>query len=300
MGGVVPHLLRRFLWLVLVVGAACAVVHRVLAFAPGVQDILPRLDAWALDALTGNLGESARYRVGASVTELLADTAAESLIVVGLALAFSLAGAGLLSWLWHARGFVRLGATSRGLTYVVSASPAFLLAYWAQIAVNVSVAHAVAAGWIDRPSWFPVPNEVGFVRYVLAALVLAVGSGMLMEAARSLSAEVDRVLRADFVLFARAGGGALYPHLVPSLIGPIASLTLNRLTALFGGAVIVEVVFNVPGVGRLTWDAALERDPALLLGATLLWASIYAFGRLGSEVASTLADPRRRHAVEGS
>lgn len=281
-------------------GAACAVVHRVLALAPGTQDILPRLDTWAAGAVTGDLGESMKYRVGASVTELLAATATESLIVVGLALAFSVGGAGLLAWLWHARGFVRLGAASRGTTYVISASPAFLLAYWAQIAVNVSVASAVEAGWIDRPGWFPVPNEVGFVRYVLAGLVLAVGSGMLMEAARSLSAEVDRVLRADFVLFARAGGGPLYKHLVPSLLGPVASLTLNRLTALFGGAVIVEVVFNVPGLGRLTWDAALERDPALLLGTTLLWACIYALGRLGSEMVSMLADPRRRHAAGGA
>lgn len=281
-------------------GAACAVVHRVLALAPGTQDVLPRLDAWAAGVLTGDLGESTRYRIGASVTELLADTASESLIVVGLALAFSLGGAGLLSWIWHARGFVRLGAASRGSTYVISASPAFLLAYWVQIGVNVSVAHAVEAGWMDRPSWFPVPNDVGFVRYLLAAGVLAIGSGMLMEAARSLSAEVDRVLRADFVLFARAGGEPLYRHVVPSLLGPVASLTLNRLTALFGGAVIVEVVFNVPGLGRLTWDAALERDPSLLLGTTLLWALIYALGRLASEVVSRVADPRQRYATEGS
>lgn len=281
-------------------GAACAVVHRVLALAPGTREVLPELSAWFSGVLTGDLGESARYRIGASVTELLAQTAVESLIVVGLALVFSMLGASLLAWLWHARGFVRLGATSRGLTYVISASPAFLLAYWSQIGVNVSVASAVQAGWIDRPGWFPVPNEVGFVRYLLAALVLAIGSGMLMEAARSLSAEVERVLRADFVLFARAGGGPLYRHVLPNLLGPFASLTLNRLTALFGGAVVVEVVFNVPGLGRLTWDAALERDPAVLLGTTLLWALIYALSRLGSEVAATLADPRRRAVTEAA
>ena len=77
-------------------GAACAVVHRVLALAPGTQDVLPHLGDWAIGVLTGDLGESTRYRIGASVTELLADTAAESLLVVGLALAFSVGGAGVL------------------------------------------------------------------------------------------------------------------------------------------------------------------------------------------------------------
>lgn len=297
MGGVGPRLLRHALWLLLVVGAACAVVHRVLALAPGTQDILPGFGTWVARVLQGDLGESLRYRVGASVSELLLDTASESIVVVGLALAFSLTGAGLLAWIWQARGFVKTGAVTKALTYVVSASPAFLLAYWVQIGVNVSVASAIKAGWIDPPSWFPVPNDVGMMRYILAAAVLAVGSGMLMEAARSLSGEVQRILRSDFVLFARAGGESLFRHIVPSLLGPLFSLTLTRMTALFGGAVIVEVIFNVPGLGRLTWDAALERDPALLLGATLLWALIYALSRIASEIASTLADPRKRAAV---
>ncbi len=299
MAGVGPRLLRHALWLLLVVGAACAVVHRVLALAPGTQDVLPGFWAWIGGVLSGDLGESMRYRVGASVSELLLDTASESILVVGLALVFSLSGAGLLAWIWQARGFVKLGAVSKALTYVISASPAFLLAYWVQIGVNVSVAAAIKAHWIEPPSWFPVPNDVGMMRYILAALVLAVGSGMLMEAARSLAAEVQRILRSDFVLFARAGGESLFRHIVPSLLGPLFSLTLNRLTALFGGAVIVEVIFNVPGLGRLTWDAALERDPALLLGATLLWALIYALSRIASEMASTLADPRKRAAVDG-
>lgn len=296
MGGVAPRLARSVLWLVLVVGAACAVVHQVLAIAPGTQHTLPALSTWLGHALQGDLGESTKYRVGATVTELLWDTAGESLLVVGLSLLFSLVGASLLATLWQAKSLPRASAGSRGLTYVISASPAFLLAYWTQIGVNVGVAEAAKAGWMQHPDWFPVPNDVGLMRYVLAALVLAVGSGMLMEAARSLTAEVQRVLASDFVLFARAGGEPVFRHVAPSLMGPFFSLTLNRLTALFGGAVIVEVIFNVPGLGRLTWDAALERDPALLLGATLLWALIYALGRIGAQWASTLADPRKRGA----
>lgn len=287
----------RGVWLLFVATAASWVVHRVLALAPGTRETLPDFGGWLLDALTGDLGESTRYRVGAGVLELLGTTSQESFRVVGLALLFSMLGAGALATVWSGRRPGPVASGSRGLTYLVSASPAFLLAYWTMIGVNAGIASGAKAGWWVPPSWFPVPNDVGYVRYVLAAAVLALGSGMLMEAARSLTAEIRRVTSADFVLFARAGGQPLYKHVVPGLLGPIFTLTLNRLTALFGGAVIVEVIFNVPGLGRLTWDAALMRDSHLLLGASLVWALLYAGARLVADVGATLADTRRRRAA---
>ncbi|MEM7679148.1 MAG: ABC transporter permease subunit, partial [Myxococcota bacterium] len=119
-----------------------------------------------------------------------------------------------------------------------------------------------------------------------------------MEAARGLSAELDRVASTDFILFARASGRPLWRHVIPNLVGPMASLTVNRLIAIFGGSVVVEVIFNVPGLGRLTWDAALMRDAPVLLGATAVWATVYALGRLLAEIVSVVADPRLRRGAD--
>ena len=285
------------LWLLSVAGLASCAVYGVLAASPGAPDDLPGWAPWALGVLVGDLGVSSRYRVGASVSELVGAAAIESVLVVSLSLVFALAGATALAWLWSGRSRPVSAATTRAFTYLVSASPAFLLAYWSLIAVNGGIAGGVEAGWWGRPSWFPVPIASGIVRYLLASAVLAIGSGVLMEAARGLSAELDRILRADFVLFARAAGRPLWRHVVPNLVGPVATLAVNRLIAIFGGSVIVEVIFNVPGLGRLTWDAALERDAQVLLGATVVWAAVYALARLAAEVVVVVADPRARQSA---
>lgn len=294
------RLVGRALWLVAVTVLASSVVYVIVARAPGSERNLPSFSSWATRVVGGDLGQSESYRVGADVTGLVGEAAAESIFVVGLALLMSMSLGAAVAATWHLRGRPAVARTSRGLTYLVSASPAFLLAYWVQLGVNASVQRLIRRGIIEPPIWYPVPSDEGWIRYALAAAVLAVGSGMLMESARSIHAEVERVLDMDFILFARAGGRPLAAHLIPNLISPLASLTLNRLTALFGGAVVIEVVFNVPGLGRLTWDAGLARDAPLLLAAALVWSILYGFARLFAAAVPPIFDPRARAAQEGA
>lgn len=294
------RLLGLAAWLGIVVVAGCGAVFAVLTLAPGsASDVagaaIAELDFldWLTAAITGDLGISQTYRVGAPVSGLIWAALAESISIVALGLLLTMATALGLAWLWVGHVAPRVGRASRWLTYALSASPAFLLAYWIINVSNVSVVHASAAGWIARPQWFPMPSG-GAVRYVLAAVALAVGSGVLMEAARGLSAEVERIMASEFVLFARAGGEPLWRHVGPSLVAPLTSSVVNRLTALFGGSVVIETVFNIPGLGRLTWEAALRRDAAVLLGVTAVWAVAYATAKLCSEAIVVVVDPRRR------
>lgn len=294
MSSVAVRIVGRALWLALVTAGATGAVYLILASAPGSENRIPSFGAWAAGVLRADLGESDHYRVGADVVTLVSHAAVESFRVVGLALLLSMTGGISIAATWWTRGRPALSTVTRVATYVLSASPAFLLAYWVQLSINASVHRLVREEIIPPPAWYPVPSDAGWPRYVLAAAVLATGSGMLMEAARSIHAEVERVLATDFVLFARASGRPLAAHLIPNLIAPMATLTLNRLTALFGGAVVIEVVFNVPGLGRLTWDAGLARDARLLLGAAVLWASLYGAARLIATAVLPLFDPRAR------
>ncbi|MEL7371578.1 MAG: ABC transporter permease [Myxococcota bacterium] len=294
----IVRLLSHAGWLFAVAGLATCAVYGMLVGAPGAPDDLPSLGAWVGALFVGDLGFSSRYRTGAPVFELVLSAASESAAVVVLALVCALLGAAVLAWLWSSDRRPTTGAVARPLVYVLSASPAFLLAYWTVLFINGSTAAGMDAGWWTRPAWFPVPLSVGALRYLLAAVVLAVGSGVLMEAARGLSAELDRMLGADFILFARASGRPLWRHVAPNLVGPVATLAVNRLIAIFGGSVVVEVIFNVPGLGRLTWDAALLRDAPVLLGTTAVWAVLYATARLLAEISSVLADPRLRRGSE--
>ncbi len=292
------RLLGHGVWLFAVAGLASSAVYGILTLAPGTPKDLPPFAEWAGGLLQGDLGASTEYRPGESVATLIAAASFESAIIVVAALSLALVVAGVLAWWWSGQSRPRTAAATRGLTYVLSASPAFLLAYWALIIVNGTVAQGIERDWWGPPQWFPVPHQLGWISYLLASVVLAVGSGVLMETARGLSAELDRLLKADFVLFARAAGRPLWRHVGPSLVGPLVTLAVNRLSAIFGGAVIVELIFNVPGLGRLIWDAALARDANVLLGATVVWAMLYATTRLSVEAVVVMADPRARRQAD--
>lgn len=292
LGAVARPLAAQALWLLSVALLTSWAVHRLLSIQAGAE--MPSFSAWLGGALSGQLGRSTKLQIGAPVSELLSAAAAESSIVVAWAMLFVSLGAGGLAALWVSGRWPKLTRLSRGLSYLISAAPAFLLGYWLLFGVNRAVFAGIQSGAWSRPRWFPLPLAVGPLRYLLAALALAVGSGVLMEAARALYAELERMMRSEFVLFARAGGEPLAGHLLPNLVGPVGTLFVSRLIAVFGGAVVVEVIFNVPGLGRLTWDAAQARDPALLLGASALWALLYALVRWASAALSLLFDPKLR------
>ncbi len=289
----------RAAFLLATVTLSGAVVHAVLSGAPGAEQQMPSYTQWLWAALGGDLGRSSQIRIGEEVTVLLAKSAGQSLRIILASLVFAMLGAAALTAIWTSRARPALRTLSRGLVYVLSASPVFLLAYWTLVGVNNGVASAIKEGWMQRPLWFPVPIDEGLARYVLAAVVLSTGSGTLMETARGLTHEVERLMRAEFILFARARGRPLIKHLGPALIGPVAGLTVNRLTSIFSGALVVEVIFNVPGLGRLTWDAALARDTRVLMGATLTWAVCFASARLIADLVQVASDPKRRSARWG-
>jgi peptide/nickel transport system permease protein len=293
---IVLKLLARATSSFLMVLGSGALIYLILRFAPGAETAIPSFSDWAIAALQGDLGESTKYRVGESVTVLIGDAATESLFVVGWAVVFSMLAAVILTWIWSGRSSPTLSPATRGLAYLLSSSPVFLLSYWAVRALNEGTLAAAKRGLIDDTDWYGASVSFTSIKYWFAALVLAVGNGMLMEAARSLNTEVQRVLQSDFILFARARGRAIWRHLVLSLIAPIASSIINRLTAIFGGAIIVEYIFGIPGLGRLTWDAAAMRDSRLLLGSALVWALTYAVCHVAADILAAAIDPRLRGA----
>ncbi len=291
------RLTEQILWSGLVVLATCLAVHQILVHAPGKARVADGAStafvAWLGHVLTGDLGESAAVRLGAPVTELLSERFVTStwVVVWGLVLALFM-GIGL-GWIWHRGMLARVSRPLRTVLYWLSVAPTFLLAYWLMLGINLGVASLVDNP-MNRPSWFPLPIDRGIARYALASAVLAVGSGMLIETARAVQQELDRVAGSDFVLFAKAAGAPVARHAAPALVAPLATLAINRLTAIFGGLLIVELILQLPGFGMLTWTAALRRDLAVLMAVTMVWALLYALARVLSEAVAMAADPRRR------
>ena len=103
------------------------------------------------------------------------------------------------------------------------------------------------------------------------------------------------VLEQDFVRTARSKGLAKgqiwWLHALPNALIPVATFMGPALGTLLAGAVIVEKVFNWPGMGRMVVDAVFNRDYPLVMGTVVVAALMYIIGLLISDILYTLLDP---------
>jgi len=131
---------------------------------------------------------------------------------------------------------------------------------------------------------------------VTLSLVFDVGGPVLVMtvliAARDfkyLAKIVENTLFNSHVLQARAQGisdwNILRAHVLPSIAPDLGALGLLSILAALGVLVPVEVLFNLPGIGQLAWNAAMNRDLPVLVCSTLVIASVFT----GAEVASNLS-----------
>jgi peptide/nickel transport system permease protein len=103
----------------------------------------------------------------------------------------------------------------------------------------------------------------------------------------------------DFIRTARAKGASekrvVLVHMLRNSLIPIVSTIAVVASVLMGGAIIVESVFGIPGLGQLVISAVLNRDYPLLQGIVLAVVGIYVFINLAVDVIYALVDPRVRY-----
>ena len=125
--------------------------------------------------------------------------------------------------------------------------------------------------------------------------VLVTGSiGAIMRVSRNESAEFRN---ADFMKTAKAKGvsplRAYAYHVMRPTMVPLSTTVVGQLLAIFlGSSLLVEVVFGIPGLGRLTFDALIAQDTNLVLGTTLLFTFVAVVGNLIEDIVFTVLDPR--------
>ena len=118
--------------------------------------------------------------------------------------------------------------------------------------------------------------------------VLGTASGTLSEMIRHLREELSRVLAEDYIRTARAKGAPVWRHAFKEgFLIPVTGIMSAKIPFLLGGAVIVEQVFNWPGMGRMAWQAAQDRDFPVIMGVAL--------ARRGVRAPGQPAAPRRVH-----
>jgi ABC-type dipeptide/oligopeptide/nickel transport system permease component len=148
-----------------------------------------------------------------------------------------------------------------------------------------------------RLRWLPLIGAENFSNLILPSLALALPTAAAI--ARLMRASLLDVLHADYVRTAHAKGltppRVLTHHIVRNSLLPVVTMLGLHFGHLLGGAFIVETIFALPGLGRLTVQAIFDRDYPIVLGATLLVALMYIAINFAVDVAHGWLDPQVAH-----
>jgi len=138
--------------------------------------------------------------------------------------------------------------------------------------------------------------RVGDVAQHLILPTVTLGSFFMAMYVRLTRASMLEVIGMDFVKTARAKGASparvIRVHVLRNALLPVITFAGIQLGQMAGGAVLTETVFAWPGIGRLMFDALLQRDYQLLLGIFLVTSTLVVVFNLITEIIYRLIDPR--------
>ena len=142
---------------------------------------------------------------------------------------------------------------------------------------------------------------------VLSKIVLPVMTLTLVMVAhimRMVRSSMIDVLASDFVMMSQLKGVSrmrqVVMHALPNALLPTINLIALNIAWLMGGVLVVEVVFNYPGIGRLSVNAISDRDFPLVQAIALLMASLYVALNLIADLLALLLNPKLRTRGAGS
>lgn len=152
--------------------------------------------------------------------------------------------------------------------------------------------------------WFPALSspQLGSLSEILDAFtlpVLTLACGMIAQMTRMTRAALIGVLDSPYVEMARLKGvrpvRLVLRHALPNAFAPIVNAVALSLSSLVGGVIIVEVIFNYPGLAKMMVDAVATRDMPLIQACALLSCTAYMLLVLLADVCTILSNPRLRH-----
>ena len=247
---------------------------------------------WMGHILSGDLGTS--FRTGRSLTQELALRLPVTIELTALAAVLGLIPALLVGTLSAVRRNSGADYIATLSTLIGLSTPNFLLATLLVLLFSLSLRWLPPIGYVELGS-----DPLGNLRtMLLPALSLGLPfAGIMMRITRS---SILDVLGQDHVRVARAKGlrspSVLGRHVLPNAAIPIITVAGIQIARLLGGAVIVETIFGLPGIGRYVYEAISMRDYPVIQGVTLVVALAFVLVSLVVDVLYAVVDPRLRTA----
>lgn len=238
---------------------------------------------WLGDVVRGDFRESFQY-IGRPVTEIIGQSLPTSFALGALALAFAV-GLGIpLGALAAWKRGTWLDGSAVFLAIAGVSLPSYLVA---------SVLILVFSFWLQ---WFPPALWDGPESWVLPTITL--GARPLAIVARLTRASMLEALQSDYIRTAWGKGlpasRVIFKHALKNSLIPVVTLLGPIAAGLVTGSFLVEVVFQIPGIGRHFVQAVINRDYPLVMGVTMVYGVVLLASHLAVDVAYGIIDPRMR------
>ena len=253
---------------------------------------LQRFATWLGGLLTGNAGTSlvSRQPVG----DLIWARLSSSLILAGIVTAISVPVAltlGITAAVWRGSVYDRAVGI---LTIAAVSIPEFLVA---TLAVLVFAVHL---HWLPALSFVPrSATPLEFLRAV-AMPVMSLSFVVITQMVRMTRAAVIEAMKAPYVEMAALKGASparvVLRHVLPNTVGAIANAVALSLSYLLGGVIIVETIFNYPGIAKLMVDSVSMRDMPVVQACAIVFCAVYLLLVTTADIVAILSNPRLRHA----
>lgn len=252
------------------------------------QSPLLRYFTWLGDALRGNLGQSIFY--SDSVSSIVGQRAVVSFTLAVYAQLIALVvGLGIGIWAGLRQGSWLDRSLSTAAVIGLSV-PNFVFAL------------GLVAVFAVKLAWFPATGYTSFTTNPLASIeyltlpAIALGVRHAALIARMMRGSLIETLGSDYMLAARARGlrrwRQVVLHGLPNALGPTITVIGVGFGGLISGTFVIEVVFAIPGLGRLTLDSVQNHDLTLLQGVVLAVTTLYILSSLLADIAQAEVNPR--------
>lgn len=170
------------------------------------------------------------------------------------------------------------------------------------IAPILIIIFAVELQWVpvidQRNQWQAGPEFSLYYLQILALPVITLATGMSAGIARLTRASLLQVLNEDYVRTARAKGlrerVVIYVHALKNALIPVATIIGPLLAGVLTGTFIVELIFTIPGLGKVFVDSVTARDYTMIMGVSLLYSVFLILGNILVDIMYTWLDPRIR------
>lgn len=303
--GAIPLLLGISFLIFMLVNATPGNPFGELILNPGTrpQDIQALKEAYGLDkplpvryfywlgkVAQGDFGQSlVDFRsVRSSIFQRLPNTLKLTLAAFTLALVFSIPVGVYCA--------VRRNSIFDYVATVLSVAGVSIPTFW--FGLMLILLFAVQLGWLPTGGVRPTKGDATILiqlkHLILPAFVLAITE--IAGWTRYIRGQMLEVIRQDYIRTAKAKGlkerAVIFRHALRNALLPLVTLFGLTIPTFFSGALIVETIFAWPGIGLLTFEAAVKRDYPVIMGTVMFSATMVILGNLLSDIGYSLLDPR--------